>query len=227
MAFADMETIDEFEEDGFAVFRDVLSARECARLVDALPSLNSAGSRNLLYVREARVVVEKLRTNAGVSALLPPKAVAVQCTYFAKGAHINWSVAPHQDLSIPVASRIASPECTGWARKEGVLFTQPPADVLANLVAVRLQLDPASAGAGPLHVIAGTHRLGRIKASAIAHAMAGGDLCMCLVPVGGVLAMRPLLIHWSGKSTAGDRRVLHFLFGPEQLPLGLQWATAV
>jgi hypothetical protein len=40
----------------------------------------------------------------------------------------------------------------------------------------------------------------------------------CIVPKGGVLVMRPLLVHASGKATgAGHRRVLHFLYGPAVL----------
>jgi hypothetical protein len=40
--------------------------------------------------------------------------------------------------------------------------------------------------------------------------------------------MRPLLLHSSSKAQAhAPRRVLHFLFGPEQLPCGLKWHRAV
>lgn len=41
---------------------------------------------------------------------------------------------------------------------------------------------------------------------------------------GGALVMRPLLLHASSKATGTSlRRVLHFLFGPPLLPIGLQW----
>ncbi|MDA2933344.1 hypothetical protein MYX82_03265 [Acidobacteria bacterium AH-259-D05] len=50
----------------------------------------------------------------------------------------------------------------------------------------------------------------------------------CVVPKGGVLVMRPLLLHASSKSiTIEPRRVLHFLLGPPQLPHGLRWRDAV
>jgi len=36
--------------------------------------------------------------------------------------------------------------------------------------------------------------------------------------------MRPLLLHASSKAhTPRHRRVLHFVFGPPALPLGLHW----
>jgi hypothetical protein len=40
--------------------------------------------------------------------------------------------------------------------------------------------------------------------------------------------MKPLLLHASSKAASPrPRRVLHFLYGPKQLPLGLEWAVAV
>ena len=44
---------------------------------------------------------------------------------------------------------------------------------------------------------------------------------------GFAMLMRPLLLHASSKARgASRRRVLHFLFGPRQLRLGLAWAKA-
>lgn len=44
---------------------------------------------------------------------------------------------------------------------------------------------------------------------------------------GDALLMRPLVLHASSKASApGRRRVLHFLFGPSELPFGLSWRTA-
>ncbi len=49
-----------------------------------------------------------------------------------------------------------------------------------------------------------------------------------VVKRGGVLAMRPLLLHASSKALAPSfRRVLHFVFGPPTLPLGLRWGLSV
>jgi hypothetical protein len=40
--------------------------------------------------------------------------------------------------------------------------------------------------------------------------------------------MRPLLLHSSSRAQAqAPRRVLHFLFGPRELPCGLTWYRAV
>jgi hypothetical protein len=45
---------------------------------------------------------------------------------------------------------------------------------------------------------------------------------------GGVLLLRPLLLHASSKARSPcHRRVLHFLFGPEVVGYGLRWQHAV
>jgi hypothetical protein len=39
--------------------------------------------------------------------------------------------------------------------------------------------------------------------------------------------MRPFALHTSSKATGTSRRrVLHFVFGPAELPYGLQWEHA-
>jgi hypothetical protein len=46
--------------------------------------------------------------------------------------------------------------------------------------------------------------------------------------LGDALVLRPLLLHSSSKASgSGMRRVLHFLFGPPELPYGLRWQHAV
>jgi hypothetical protein len=74
-------------------------------------------------------------------------------------------------------------------------------------------------------VVAGSHRQGRIDdARAIALRNDLGTVA-CPLPRGAAMLMRPLLLHASSKATGtSQRRVLHFLFGPPQLPFGLAWA---
>jgi hypothetical protein len=154
--------------------------------------------------------------------------VAVQCTLFDKSPRANWLVALHQDLSIPVGDRVPHPELTGWSRKEGVLHVQPPASLLETLVAVRVHLDDSTADGGPLRVVPGSHRDGRFTESGASARRAERGETECLVGKGGVLLMRPLLLHASSKaSRPSRRRVLHFLFGPAGLPYGLRWPDAV
>ena len=160
--------------------------------------------------------------------LLGTDFAAIQCTYFEKSPSQNWLVSLHQDLSIPLRERTKYSVCRAWSEKEGVLFAQPPHDVLEHLVAVRLHLDDSLRSNGPLRVVPGSHRHGRLTPDqARTLRLAFGEQ-ECLVSRGGVLVMRPLILHASSKSeTSAPRRVLHFVFGPRRLPHGLEWQIAI
>jgi ectoine hydroxylase-related dioxygenase (phytanoyl-CoA dioxygenase family) len=83
----------------------------------------------------------------------------------------------------------------GWSEKEGAWFVQLPAEVLSSPWAVRLQLDDFSFDASPLRVLPGSHREGRLAERDIARFRQPDADVACEVNRGGVLAMRPLLLH--------------------------------
>ena len=216
-------------DDGFELVRGVLDPAECEALAVRIApgGRSSAGSRGLLAESWCRELADRLRGSERLAALIPGDFAAMQCTFFEKSRGGNWLVPWHQDLSIPVAGRVEHPSLRGWSEKEGTTFVQPPDAVLAELVAVRLHLDPCGPEDGPLRVIPGSHRLGRLDPEAVPDARRSAAEVACLAGRGDALAMRPLLLHASSRSEgAGRRRVLHFLFGPAQLPFGLRWADA-
>jgi hypothetical protein len=212
-----------FEFSGFAIAPQILSEAQCAEALASVISIHvdGAGTRELLEFDWARRLAGQLRESASLASQLGKDPVAVQCTYFEKQPSRNWLVALHQDLSIPVTERIADAPCTGWSEKDGVWFCQPPVNVLAQLVAVRVHLDDSTEANGPLRVIPGSHRLGRIASADMpTHRRRLGET-VCVAARRSAMAMRPLLLHASSKSISeAPRRVLHFLFGPPQLPWG-------
>lgn len=168
-----------------------------------------------------------LRTGK-LRGIIPEHHVAVQCTYFEKSKRQNWLVPIHQDLSIPVKERKEAPGFGGWSEKEGEVFAQAPVEVLSQLVAVRVHLDPCREDDGPLNVVPGSHALGILAPEAAVAAGAELGAKACVAGVGDALAMRPLLLHASSKASGGSlRRVLHFVFGPPELPHALRWQHAV
>ena len=134
-----------------------------------------------------------------------------------KDVERNWLVPLHRDYSIPVKARIASPQWSAWSVKQSIQFGRPPQPVLETLVAVRLHLDDTDAMNGALNVVNGSHQ----------SSMNNGERVSYFVPRGGAFVMRPLLLHASSKLMSGTRRVLHFLYGPKELPDGAEWANAV
>ena len=224
--------VEQLYQLGFAVVPDVLSVTEAERLIDLLPPLSSLGrsSRTLLNTPWCRDLARSLGQQPAIAPLLPELAVAVQCTLFSKSPRGNWLVALHQDLSIPVSARVSCPGCTGWSEKEGEIFVQPPLSVLESLLAVRVHLDPCPSDAGALRVVPGSHRFGRLGLGGTepAEMRAAQGETVVSAAQGAALLMRPLLLHASSKAAQGTtRRVLHFVFGPRELPCGLQWALAV
>lgn len=219
-----------FDTDGFAVLPRVMTEADCERLLAHAVDLGpvSAGSRCLLQQAWCGNAVAQLRTHPLLAGILPHDYLPVQCTYFEKSQARNWLVPIHQDLSIPVAERVDHPELRGWSEKEGSLFVQPPAELLARLVAVRLHLDPCALEDGPLQLVAGSHRQGRIAAPEAAALRRAGPPATPTLDRGDALAMRPLVLHASSKASGESlRRVLHIVFGPPALPYGLRWPQAV
>lgn len=217
-----MSAAPDFARRGFAVIPGVASTGQCERYAAQISAHGTAGSRTLLSQAWCGELADSLVSAPALRGLIPPGHVAVQCTCFEKSESVNWLVPVHQDLSIPVRERLDHASLRGWSRKDDGWYVQPPAGVLEQMVAVRLHLDPCGATDGPVHVVPGSHLQGSIS-SQDAVAMRRNELA-CLAQVGDALVMRPLLLHRSSKATgASRRRVLHFLFGPAELPHGLEW----
>ena len=215
-----------FTQDGYLVVPAVLTDAECAAAASKVHLADPAagGTRCLLSQPWCAALAASLREHPALQGLIAPDSVAVQCNYFEKSAGRNWLVPIHQDLSIPVANRVADTSLRGWSEKEGVLFVRAPVGVLEQLVAVRIHLDVCGAEDGPGRVVPGSHRRGVIGDSDAIACRAAGHETVCLAGVGAALVLRPLLLHASSKGRgAGRRRVLHFVFGPRDLPFGLAW----
>jgi hypothetical protein len=220
--------VQEFEHDGFIVTTPLLTDAACTDIESVLAQIRNkgVGLRNLLEFAWCKELAQFLREHAAVNGFLPSDAVAVQCTYFEKSPEQNWLVPVHQDLSIPVAEKVDHPALPVWSEKDGSVFVQAPDDILQNLVAARLHIDECGPEDGPLRVVPGSHRTGRLGNAQALKARDELGESIYTVAKGGALLMKPLLLHASSKSSGrGQRRVLHFVFGPKTLPDGLKWAV--
>jgi len=147
-------------------------------------------------------------------------AIPFRATLFEKTAGANWLIPWHQDTALPLVFRFDLPGWGAWSEKAGVMYAHAPASTLARVVALRLQLDPSDAENGPLRVIPGSHASGVLSEVEIAERVSSTESVECLSPRGGVIAMRPLLIHASSKARSDEpRRVLHIEYA-DSLDLG-------
>jgi hypothetical protein len=115
------QSSERLDVDGFLIVPRILDEAQCNALAERLQAVEakSVGKRTLLSEAWCADTADQLRQHPVVSANLPEDAIAVQCTLFDKSPGRNWLVSLHQDLSIPVSRRVGSPECSGWAMKEG------------------------------------------------------------------------------------------------------------
>lgn len=223
-----MTTVAHFIESGYVTLPGMVDADALAAIDAALRAAGTLGARQMLQLDWCAALAENLRTKLVAAGLVGSDDVSIQCTYFEKSRDHNWLVAPHQDLSIPVAARVDSDALTGWSEKDGLLFVQPPLSVLESLVALRLHIDDCSVDDGALKVVPGSHTRGRLPEANKAQLRAQLGEMLCPVDAGNGMALRPLLLHASSKATGHSRRrVLHFVFGPATLPLGLAWPVYV
>lgn len=221
--------------DGWAVTPPLVPQLEVDALVAALEPLASdarGGVRNLLDAVPAAPAVRTLAASPAVrsvaEAVLGPACFAVRALLFDKTPGANWKVAWHQDLTIAVRARATVAGYGPWSDKAGVPHVQPPAELLERMLAVRVHLDDCGPGNGPVRVISGSHRAGRLSGAAIDAWRAGAAAVDCLAERGAILAFRPLILHASSPATApAHRRVVHLEFAAEALDPPLEWHAQV
>jgi hypothetical protein len=214
------------ENDGFALVENVFEPVECAKLISLLGPVNGAGRRNLLALPEIAALAGSTKLLKLVQPHLGETAKPVRGIYFDKTPEANWSVTWHQDLLIPVRERIDTPGFGPWSVKAHIPHVQPPVDVLKQMLTVRLHLDDTNEANGALRVLAGSHKAEVLSSEAADEVCGHGNGVLCSIAAGGVLLMRPLLLHSSRKSSNGrHRRVLHIEYAGCALPNGLEWAA--
>jgi ectoine hydroxylase-related dioxygenase (phytanoyl-CoA dioxygenase family) len=222
-------------EHGFAVLPEVLAPEAVQVLLGAVEEIDTGEGvrrresvyavRNLL---DAVPAVRDVARSAGVRALVEPVlgtgCFAVRGILFDKTPDANWKVAWHQDLSIAVRERREVPGFGPWSEKAGTVHVQPPATLLERMLTVRIHLDPCGPANGPVRVIPGSHRAGRLDAREVERWRADVPPVPTCTGAGGVLLMRPLLLHASSPATEpAHRRVVHLEFAADDLPGGLEW----
>jgi ectoine hydroxylase-related dioxygenase (phytanoyl-CoA dioxygenase family) len=142
--------------------------------------------------------------------VLATAAVPFRATLFDKSPATNWLIPWHQDTALPLISRFEAPGWGPWSLKAGVDYAHAPAWALSRVVALRLHLDDSTRDNGPLRVIPESHMAGVLTDEDVAATVQSHEAVDCLIARGGVVTMRPLLIHSSSKVlTDAPRRVLH------------------
>lgn len=111
-----------------------------------------------------------------------------------------------------------------WSLKDGIPHVQPPSSLLERMITLRIHLDDCDASNGALKVLPGSHREGKLAPVQIKSWRCRAEPVTCEFRKGGVLLMRPLLLHASSPAINPiHRRVVHLEFAAEALPSELRW----
>jgi ectoine hydroxylase-related dioxygenase (phytanoyl-CoA dioxygenase family) len=200
--------------DGYLVSERVFDRREMILVRDAIAETGlprtKAGARHALQVPSVRALANNPALLSLAATFVGEDPIPFRATLFDKSAASNWLVAWHQDTALPLRQRVDDATWGPWSIKAGVLHAIAPAAALALVVALRVHLDDSTSANGPLRVLPGTHAEGVLTQNDIQQRVRTVAPMECVVEAGGVVAMRPLVVHASSKASDDQpRRVLH------------------
>ena len=215
---------EELINNGYSITKPIFGNEELLRLISLIEnSEKSYVVRQLVnkIPEVLEVVFQNKKFRKLYKSVCDEDYFLSKAIFFNKPAKSNWFVSHHQDLSISVKNKIEKEEYTNWTNKNGQLGVIPPKEILENTVTFRIHLDETNTNNGALRVIVKTHKKGIIRIDESFNKDKLGREELCEVDAGGVMLMKPLLLHASSKSTSeNDRRVIHLEFCNQEIPVG-------
>ena len=217
---------------GYAITENILSLSECNNLIDTLsshlPNRGRAGSRHLMSSSIIENLAKDSRLMSMAQTTLGKNAVPFRATLFEKSGQANWLVVWHQDTALPLQSHNDSKEWGPWSQKTGILYAHAPSWALNRIMALRVHLDASTRENGSLKVIPRSHLAGVLSDEEVFQIAKKQEVKECLVGKGGIVVMRPLLIHSSSKAQIDKpRRVIHIEYADSlQLTENIRLAVA-
>ena len=220
---------------GFTIIEDIYSDSEINSLLDLISKADSSNptfrkTSDIFAIRQFLQEVpntiniifnNKLREL--ITYVFGGEFFIVKSIYFDKPETSNWFVAYHQDLTISVDKKINIVGFGPWTTKNNQFAVQPTLDILQDNFTIRIHLDDTTELNGALKVIPGSHQNDVYRAETIDWKLETEKVCA--VKKGGVMIMKPLLLHSSGRTTDNNRRrVIHLEFSRSALPEGLEWS---
>ncbi len=225
----------ELKKKGFTIINGLYRKEETAAIITAIDHADQAKntfrkSSDLFAIRQLFKEVPDLlpvvftpQLKAFIHENFGPRYFIVKSIYFDKPEKANWYVAYHQDLTISVDKKLQLENFGPWTVKQNQYAVQPPVGLLEQNFTIRIHLDDTDADNGALRIIEASHLKKIYRPETIDHASEKETICP--VHSGGIMIMKPLLLHSSGRSTSGKRRrVIHIEFSDQALPEGLAWA---
>jgi ectoine hydroxylase-related dioxygenase (phytanoyl-CoA dioxygenase family) len=225
----------EIQESGFSVIDHVFTDQE---IEDILAAINRADttkesfrkSNDLFAIRrflnevpDTIDLIFNKKLKSIIREIFGKNYFLVKSIYFDKPETSNWFVSCHQDLTISVNKKIEIQGFGPYTRKHDRFAVQPPLNILESNFTIRIHLDDTNEENGALKVIPDSHSKGIYRPETIDWSTE--KEVSCNVARGGIMIMKPLLLHSSGRTTNNQkRRVIHLEFSNQLLPKELQWS---
>jgi ectoine hydroxylase-related dioxygenase (phytanoyl-CoA dioxygenase family) len=210
---------------GFQSIPGVFDKSEIAALTPILSAIASSAAGRRWAGQELHTLLQSSAMRSvtrKIVALLPGMDV-LRAVAFRKDADANWFVPPHQDRSIPVPSAALLPGFDKLTRKDGGWQAEAPIAVLQAMRNCRIFVDRTTSDDGPLEVIRGSHRRGRIEQAEIPAVVGRASWHPLTGEAGDLVILSPLLLHRSRRATEpSGRRVLQIECIPEEMATALR-----
>jgi ectoine hydroxylase-related dioxygenase (phytanoyl-CoA dioxygenase family) len=203
------------EREGFDIIPQFVAERAIIELSKSLEAVSEgrsrAGLRNALRTAAVHALAMDEKLVDLARHALGVQAIPFRATLFDKSPESNWLVAWHQDTALPLHERKDVEGWGPWSVKEGVICAHAPASALEQVLAIRVHLDDSNEDNGSLRVLSGSHTVGVLSDDEIHELSIKTPVVDCYVPSGGILLMRPLIVHASSKAKNKNarRRILH------------------
>ncbi len=221
----------QLQEKGFDIIENIYSKQEVDEIVELIESQGLGGQFGVREFLSDNSNIAKKVFNVKLLKLIhkisPNCTKSIKSIYFDKPPNANWVVNWHQDLTINLKEKKEVSGYKHWRVNNERTVVRPNIEMLENIFTIRIHLDDCTEENGALRVIENSHKQGviNIKDWTINKV---GEECICEVRKGGVLLMKPLILH-SSKRTENEmnRRVIHIEFCDMDLPTGLKWKEEI
>jgi hypothetical protein len=218
----------EFRSVGALRFRAVLGADQIAKIAALFGDGRRPGKR--LSRDDLKGIAELIDTRGPIGSiaaeLLGSRAKPVRSLLLEKSEAANWRLGWHQDRTIAVEERVEMQGFGPWSIKAGQMHVEPPHEITARMVTLRVHVDEVDEHNAPLEILPGSHLLGRLNNDAVDKLAARQQPVICVAEAGDVWAYSTAIVHASAEQKRhGRRRVLQLDYSADDLPDELRWAS--
>jgi len=213
---------DKLNKEGFQIVEGFYTPQEVEAILVLIEKKNLDKEFGLRGFLRSNKDIAKLVLNDKLKDLIElinKGAQIIKSIYFDKPPNVNW----HQDLTINVNGKIKNEGYGYWRLHKRRTIVRPPVEFLENIFTIRIHLDKCTKENGALRVIKSSHKNGVYEVKKGVESLKEKEV-ICEVGLGGILIMKPLILHASRRTeNEKNRRVIHIEITNSQLPVGLEW----